>query len=630
MASEPPKVFISYNRADRDWAEWIAGTIETAGYKPIIQAWDFRPGENFVLRMQQATAEADITIPVLSEAYLKSEYTKPEWAAAFALDPTGKKRQLIPVRVAECTLTGLLSQVIYIDLVTLGEEDAQHVLIDGLKPSGRPVGPIRFPGQSRGPSVSIAPFPPDLARLHGVPDLPPHYLPREEVLSGLKQKLLGGSADVGITGQSSAVGVQGMGGIGKTVLATALAHDPEIRKAFPVGIYWLAVGQMPSLLSLQGQLFRQLTGSQQAFTTEQEGKDALRDVLEGRQALLVLDDVWSVDHVDPFSVTSPPARLLVTTRNSEVLIGLAAEEHRVDILPPADACRMLANWAGKKSSDQLPSEAAEVARECGYLPLALAMIGAMIRLRPTAWQDALSRLHRADLAAIKRAFPGYPYPNLLRAIEVSIDALESVDQERYLDLAVFPEDQPIPEGPLAILWKLDETDTRDCMTRLIARSLATWAIDGTSLILHDLQRDLIHKRREKELPSLHGRLVDGWGELTKLADPYAWRWLTRHLKEARRTVELRELLFNFDWLRGKLKSTDLNGLLSDYDYVTGEQDLLLVQAAIRLSAHVLARDPRQLASQLTGRLFSNAEPSVQALLQQASERTVLPWLRPLR
>jgi WD40 repeat protein len=149
-------------------------------------------------------------------------------------------------------------------------------------------------------------------------------------------------------------------------------------------------------------------------------------------------------------------------------------------------------------------------------------------------------------------------------------------------------------------------------------------------MLHDLQRDLIHKRREKELPSLHGRLVDGWGELTKLADPYAWRWVTRHLKEARRTVELRELLFNFDWLQGKLKSTDVNALLSDYDYVTGEQDLLLVQAAIRLSAHVLARDPRQLASQVTGRLFSNAEPSVQALLQQASEKTVLPWLRPLR
>jgi hypothetical protein len=48
------------------------------------------------------------------------------------------------------------------------------------------------------------------------------------------------------------------------------------------------------------------------------------------------------------------------------------------------------------------------------------MIGVMIRLRPTAWKDALRRLQRADLGAIKRAFPGYPYPDLLRAIEVSV------------------------------------------------------------------------------------------------------------------------------------------------------------------------------------------------------------------
>ena len=70
MASESPKVFISYNRADRDWAEWIAGVIERGGYQPIIQAWHFRPGEDFVLQMQQAATKSDMTIAVLSEAYL--------------------------------------------------------------------------------------------------------------------------------------------------------------------------------------------------------------------------------------------------------------------------------------------------------------------------------------------------------------------------------------------------------------------------------------------------------------------------------------------------------------------------------------------------------------------------------
>ena len=35
--------------------------------------------------------------------------------------------------------------------------------------------------------------------------------------------------------------------------------------------------------------------------------------------------------------------------------------------------------------------------------------------------------------------------------------------------AVFPEDQPIPEEAVRVLWNLDEVDTRDCMTRLVAR-----------------------------------------------------------------------------------------------------------------------------------------------------------------
>jgi hypothetical protein len=45
--------FISYNKADRSWAEWIAWQLEEAKYSVVVQAWDFRPGSNFVLEMQK-------------------------------------------------------------------------------------------------------------------------------------------------------------------------------------------------------------------------------------------------------------------------------------------------------------------------------------------------------------------------------------------------------------------------------------------------------------------------------------------------------------------------------------------------------------------------------------------------
>ena len=74
--------FISYNKADLAWAEWIAWQLEEAGYTTVLQVWDFRPGSNFVLEMQRGTAQAERTIAVLSPDYLEARFAQPEWAAA--------------------------------------------------------------------------------------------------------------------------------------------------------------------------------------------------------------------------------------------------------------------------------------------------------------------------------------------------------------------------------------------------------------------------------------------------------------------------------------------------------------------------------------------------------------------
>jgi hypothetical protein len=123
--------FISYNKADRAWAEWIAYQLEDANYSTISQAWDFLAGGNFVLDMHKASQEAEHTIAVLSPDYLnpKAGFSQSEWAAAFKEDPTGERGKLLLVRVRECETKGLLGPITYIDFVGLDQPKAREKLL---------------------------------------------------------------------------------------------------------------------------------------------------------------------------------------------------------------------------------------------------------------------------------------------------------------------------------------------------------------------------------------------------------------------------------------------------------------------------------------------------------------------
>ena len=52
------------------WASWIAWELEAAGYRTMIQAWDFVPGTNFIDFMDRGVSEAPLVVAVLSRNYL--------------------------------------------------------------------------------------------------------------------------------------------------------------------------------------------------------------------------------------------------------------------------------------------------------------------------------------------------------------------------------------------------------------------------------------------------------------------------------------------------------------------------------------------------------------------------------
>jgi hypothetical protein len=213
--------FVSYTAADRAWAEWIAWQLEAAGSTTVLQAWDFRPGSDFVHQMQQATEQADRTIAVISPAYFGSRFGEAEWRIAFAKDPAGESGVLVPVRVEDCDPPGLLSTRVYVDLVGVDEATAARRLLTGLRKGERPgrpdVAPM-FPGGVAAEPLGLRPapvFPGPGPAISNLAPRNPNFTGRTELLAALASNLAAGAV----------VAAHGLGGVGKSQLVLEFCYQ---------------------------------------------------------------------------------------------------------------------------------------------------------------------------------------------------------------------------------------------------------------------------------------------------------------------------------------------------------------------------------------------------------------------
>lgn len=387
---------------------------------------------------------------------------------------------------------------------------------------------------------------PPLGALFGMPNLPPHFLGRPELLRRIKDALLVDLLKpVVITGGAARIGVQGMGGIGKSVLAAALARDPDVRRSYPDGIVWVAVGQHPDCVRLQHDLARYL-GCPEQFQSEVHGLSVLRRLFAQKAILLVLDDVWDAHDALAFDVLGPRCRALVTTRDAAILHAMGGESVPVSLFTESEALQLLAEAVGL-DRDALPPTAREVVKECGCLPLAIALCGGMAKKRHGDWDAILQRLRRADLEKISdREAINEQHQSIWRAMQVSVEVLKKEEQQRFVELSVFATERPVTEAAIATLWKhtgnLDELDTLDLIINLSERSLIhlDQKVDAAGrnverrISLHDLVYDFA-TRLAGEPRVLHQTLLDAYrkrcpnGWSSGPDDGYFFQHLPRHL-----------------------------------------------------------------------------------------------------
>jgi hypothetical protein len=334
-----------------------------------------------------------------------------------------------------------------------------------------------------------------LGMLFNVPKLPQSYLERPEYLDDFRAALQ--KESIGLTGAPH-VGVQGMGGLGKSVLAAALARDEGVQATFPDGIFWITLGREiteEELLVKQNNILRRLGRKEQEESLELS-RYSFNNILQGKHCLIIIDDIWDGRHLNCFDLSGTDCRFLLTSRKADVLKWLGIDGKEIKLLTKEQALEMLARYSGL-SKDILPEAAAEIVKECGYLPLAIAAIGSMVRNRPEErWLSALEKLQKAKLDKIFCNFD-YKYENIFCALHVSVEELPAAIQDYYKTLALYPEDAKITESDLKVYWAsfhFSDDDPLDVIDTLVDASLIS-RVDKRSIRLHDLMRYYLIKVR---------------------------------------------------------------------------------------------------------------------------------------
>jgi len=526
-------VFISYAHGDGgSLAARLQRDLEGSGFDVWRDKSRLQAGDRWTNEVEAALDRAEVVLALLSEGSFTSDTCRAE--QVWALD-AGKR--VIPVKVQrDCKGQLRLQNLQWLDFSDLASYDERFQEL--LKGMGE-----------RGEVLAAAPF------HNNAPPPPDNFVDRPEILARLRDALFQDAPHRNI----AVTALLGMGGIGKTVLAQALCQQAEVQHTFPAGIFWFTIGK-ESRLRFDQRLkgvpeLNQLLG---AYQGEEACVSQYRNALQDRAALIVLDDVWRAFDIEPFQTESPRSRLLITTRDADIASSFGAREFTAELPAHAEAREVLAKWAGL-ANDSLPPQAEEVIGECGSLPLALAMIGAQLRGKPSGyWDLVLGYLRHADMAKIKARFPE-PHTGLFRAIQVSVDALQRDDPvaaQDYLALAVLLEDMAAAPAVQRTIWNVDETKALETAERLVGLSLAQRDAPSGGIRLHGLQMDYVR---------------------AQYPDPEA---------------------------------------------------LALILGAVRLSAHVIEKDPRQFASQVVGRLLPHREvPAIQLFIDEIAAGAPRPWLR---
>jgi len=207
----------------------------------------------------------------------------------------------------------------------------------------------------------------------------------------------------------------------------------------------------------------------------------LRAALRDKRLLLIVDDIWQIEHATAFRVGGRGCALVMTSRLNDVAQGLAPtpfDLYRLPVLGEENALQLLATLVPEAVA-QYPNESRELVQNLEGLPLAIQVAGRLLyNEMQLGWgvSDLLDEL-RQGASLLSAQAPGDMVghwqdttPTIAALLKRSTDALDDLTRQRFADLGLFvPKPATFDPPAMATVWEV--ADPKPTARVLVNRGL---------------------------------------------------------------------------------------------------------------------------------------------------------------
>lgn len=317
------------------------------------------------------------------------------------------------------------------------------------------------------------------------------------------------AASPALQGRALVVAVEGMAGVGKTLLAIRAGH--ELRRTFDdLQLFVNLRGYDPDEAPVDpravlGSFLRMLgvRGDQFQHLDLEDRAGLYRRMLRARRAVIVLDNAADEDQVRPLLPDSPTCAVVITSRRQ--LSGLGSALHvALGVFSQEEALDYLRRVVGAERIDAEPEAVRELIELCGYLPLGLALTAAELQRKPN-W----------SLADHVRRLVSFPRDDSVRSVlAASYRSLASPVQRFFRLLSLHPGVHGVEPATAAALTSVRPEIAEGLLRQLLAEHLLQSSSPGRYQF-HDLVRAYAERLVRLEDPHCEHQAA-----LTQLLDYY--------------------------------------------------------------------------------------------------------------